>query len=359
MVEIDSETSVPSPISNPDLFDHSVAENEFLSSFNSGRLAHAWLITGPKGIGKATLSHRIARFILTRNYSFDNSSTLFKDNFERGDPQSLAVDITNPVCRRIISGGHPDFLNIERSVDDKTGKLRKEITIDAVRDISLFLTKTPAEGGWRVIIIDNVDELNFNAANAVLKVLEEPPKQALILLVSNNPARLLPTIRSRCRRLSLNLLSNKTIKELLIQNNAKISPENLDQLVDMASGSFGHALELSKEGGFEIYREVNDILNMMPEIDLTRIHQLGDKLNRDKTGKVSEHTFDLINHWLVKVIKDLAKSKISSLDGWFEIWENTGDLFNKTKRLNLDTKQTILSTLIAIKNITGQLEAKQ
>jgi DNA polymerase-3 subunit delta' len=157
----------------------------------------------------------------------------------------------------------------------------------------------------------------------------------------------------------LNLLSAKTIKKLLIQFKPQTSSEDLNQLVQMSDGSAGRAMELLNDGGLEIYREVNDILDMMPKIDITRIHQLGDKLNRDKSGKVSDNTFDLINRWIVMVIKDIAKNKISSLDPWFEVWDNTGDLFYKTQSLNLDKKQAILNTFIAIKNTSDRAGANQ
>ena len=364
MDKLDYESNALPPIANPDLFDHTKAENEFLNAFNSGRLPHAWLITGPKGIGKATFSHRIARFILTRNSSSDNTASLFENNLNPDGSGGLDVDITSPICRRIISGGHPDFLNIERGIDEKTGKLRQAITVkevrndkDESRNIPVFFSKTPSEGGWRVMIVDSADDLNTHAANTLLKVIEEPPERALILLVSNNPARLLPTIRSRCRRLSLNFLSDQTIKELLIKYNPQTTSENLQQLITMAAGSIGLALELSNDGGFEIYKEVNEILNMIPEIDMVRLHRLGDKLNRDKTGDVVRHTYSLISKWLINVIKNVAIKNTGSLDGWLEVWETTGHMINKTESLNLDTKQTILNIFIAIKNISNRVGA--
>ena len=348
----------PSPIANPDLFDHAEAEAEFLDSFKIGRLPHAWLISGPSGVGKATLAFRIARFILTRENLIENSPGLFEDSINKSNPTSLAVDITEPICRRIISGGHADFLRIQRSIDEKTGKKRREITVDEVRGVNSFFSKTPAEGGWRVIVIDSADEMNLNAANAVLKVLEEPPKRALLLLISNNPAKLLPTIRSRCRRLHLNPLRSNTVSRFLRKYDNEITPEDLKQLVELADGSIGQALELSEDGGLDIYREVDIILATLPELDIPRLHQLGDKLNREKSSKVLDHTFDIINRWLIKLIKDLAINRKSSIDPWIEVWENTGSLLNQTKGLNLDPKQSILNTFIAIRNSSNHKKYK-
>ena len=200
MSEIELEAGPPVANANSILLGQAEAEASFLTAFNSGKLPHAWLICGPSGIGKATLAHRITRFVLTHGGPVAEGPGLFGDALPAVEPTSLATDLESPICRRIIAGGHADFLHIQRSEDEKTGKLRKEITVNEVRAVGSFLSKTPAEGGWRVVVIDSADEMNANAANAVLKVLEEPPKRALLLLVSHNPGRLLPTIRSRCRR---------------------------------------------------------------------------------------------------------------------------------------------------------------
>ena len=352
MVEFD--TNPPDSIANPDLFGHSEAEGEFLKSYDKGRLPHAWLISGPAGIGKATLAYRIARFILTRGSSTHETAGLFSEDISKNKPNNLSVDISNPICRRIISGGHPDFLCIKRGIDEKIGKERKEITVGETRNIASFLAKTPSEGGWRVITVDSADDLNTNAANAVLKVLEEPSKRSLLILVSNNPAKLLPTIRSRCRRLVLKPLSKKTIHRFFMKYNPKIPSKDLDQLLEIADGSIGKALGIINDGGLDTYRELNEILTKLPHVDIPRLHFFGDKLNRDKSGKIIEHTFNIINRWLIHAIKQNAINKISSLDPWFQVWENTERLFNKTRRLNLDPKLTILNTFNEIKKATTQ-----
>ena len=345
MNEPNSESGPPLPIANPDLFDQNKAETIFLDAFNACRLSHAWLLSGVAGIGKATLAFRIARFILSSQNSSEEQS-------------NLAIDINDPICRRIVSGGHADFLCIQRSIDEKTNKKRKEITVDEVRGVTSFLSRTPAEGGWRVIVVDNADEMNSNAANAILKILEEPPKRAIFLLVSNNPSKLLPTIRSRCRRLPLNPLRSNTIHETLQQYYPQITHEDLTQLVDLADGSLGRAIDLVQDGGLDIYREVNSILDTLPLLDIPRLHQLGDKLNRAKSDQVFQQTFDIINRWLSKLIKNIALNKESDLDSWIDLWENTGRLINQTKGLNLDPKQAILNTLLAIQDSANHLGPK-
>jgi DNA polymerase III subunit delta' len=345
MNDPNSEIGPPLPIANPDLFDQNKAETIFLDAYNSSRIPHAWLLSGGAGIGKATLAFRIARFILSSPNSPEDRS-------------NLAVDVTNTTSRRIISGGHADFLCIQRGIDEKTKKKRKEITVDEVRGVTSFLSRTPGEGGWRVIVVDSADELNLNAANAILKILEEPPKRVIILLVSNNPSKLLPTIRSRCRRLPLNPLRSNTIRKTLQQYYPQITAEDVTQLVKLTDGSLGRAIELAEDGGLDIYREVSSILDSLPQLDIPRLHQLGDKLNQAKSDQVFQRTFDIINRWLSNIIKELALNKKSNLDTWIDMWENTNRLVNQTRGLNLDPKQAILNTFLAIKNSANHLGPK-
>ena len=175
------------------LFGHDEAERALLETYRSGRLHHAWLISGPAGIGKATLAYRMARFVLA--HPDPRASTVQA-------AKSLAVAADHAVTRRMAAQTHGDLLVIERTVNEKTGKLRQDIQVDDVRRMVGFFGSTAGEGGWRVAIVDAVDELNDQGANALLKMLEEPPRRALLLLVSHSAARVLPTIRSRCRLLA-------------------------------------------------------------------------------------------------------------------------------------------------------------
>src|SRR5215471_8128004 len=173
------------------LFGHSDAEREFLAVYRSGRVPHAWLIAGEPGIGKATLAYRIARFVL----SYPDPS--------HAPPDSLTLDAAHPTVRRVAVNAHPDLLVLERTAGDN-GRMRTVITVDQVRRLVTFFGSTAGEGGWRICIVDSADELKYpEGSNALLKMLEEPPRRSLFLLVSHAPGRLLPTIRSRCRRLAL------------------------------------------------------------------------------------------------------------------------------------------------------------
>ncbi len=171
------------PRENPDLFGHEDAERTFAAAASTGRLHHAWLITGAEGVGKATLAYRLARRLLGGADAVDHPA--------------------NPVFRRVARATHADLLTVEREWDEKRKRQRTEIVVEGARDIAGFLRLTPAEGGWRIVVVDGAEHLNRNAANALLKVLEEPPARAVLLLTCAAPGRLLPTVRSRCRRLPL------------------------------------------------------------------------------------------------------------------------------------------------------------
>src|SRR5476649_1996336 len=190
------------------LFGHAEAESALLESYQSGRIPHAWLIGGPPGIGKATLAYRLARFVLAH-----------------ADPRlpavqkatSLAIDADNPVARRIAAQAQGDLLVLERVINEQTEKLYTVIRVDDVRRAVPFFGSTAGEGGWRITIVDAVDDLQREGANALLKVLEEPPARTLLLLISSAPGRELPTIRSRCRRLLLRPLSADDVARAVAQ----------------------------------------------------------------------------------------------------------------------------------------------
>jgi DNA polymerase-3 subunit delta' len=183
----------PDPRANPILLGHTEAEATILDAMRAGRMHHAWLITGPEGVGKATLAYRFARRLLAGRAAED----------------SLALDPANTVFRRVAAGSHADLKTIERVVNDKTKRMQAQIPVEKVREINGFMSLTPAEGGWRVVVVDGAEELNQASANALLKILEEPPPRAILLLVCAAPGRLLPTIRSRCRRLRLTPLADQ------------------------------------------------------------------------------------------------------------------------------------------------------
>ena len=348
--ELDEFDSI-APRNNALLVGHDAAEAEFLASVESGQLHHAWLICGPRGIGKATLAYRMARHVLARPSAAQAKVGLglFGDDLPDAglSAGSLCFDPGHPVFRRIAAGGHSDFLAVERSVDENTKKRRSEIVVGDVRAIASFLSMTPGEGDWRVVIIDAADEMNGNAANAVLKVLEEPPQQALILLVAHNPSRLLPTVRSRCRSLVLQPLRDPSITDLLMRYAPDVSADDLARLAALADGSIGQALVFARNGGLEIYDAANELFAHLPELDIRALHKLGDKMARDRSGEEFRTLGIILLRWLA----DSAKSAVKSGAGtarWAELWSETNGLFRKAESVNLDRKQITLNAFLAI-----------
>ena len=317
------------PRANPHLFGHAGAELAFAESAEHRRLHHAWLIVGPDGIGKATLAYRFARRLLTTE----------------GAPN----DPANPSFRRVAQATHADLLTIERGFDEKRKRQRTEIVIENARDISSFLRLTPAEGGWRVVVIDGADHLNRNAANAVLKVLEEPPARAILLLTCAAPGRLLPTIRSRCRRLPLRPLQEGDMESVL----GVVLPEHdaatRMRLIALAGGSPGRAVLLAQEGGIAIAGLVDDVLRASPAIPIVRAYDVADKLARSDGGYSTFMT--LLRDRLGVALREAARGRGDRLTAsrplveWIEVWHALGRLQDETERSNLDKRHAIVAGL--------------
>jgi DNA polymerase III subunit delta' len=347
-------TEVPPPRANPLLVGHEAAEAALLGAYRSGRLPHAWLLSGPHGIGKATLAFRFARFILASGAG-------------AAPPQTLAIAPGDPVSRRVASGGHADLLVVERGLDVKRKRLRSEIVVDDTRAIAGFLRLTPAEGAWRVVIVDGADVMNRNAANALLKVLEEPPQKALLLLVSDNPGRILPTIRSRCRKLALRPLPEAAVAEALARFRPDLAAAERAALASLAEGSIGRALELAVAGGLGLYRALLKLIERLPELDVIALHALGDRLARGETEDEFRLAAELLPGWVARMVTAAATGGLSGraplageaeamrrlasrrgLEQWVEVWENLTHLFTLADGVNLDRKQVVLNAFFAL-----------
>src|SRR5258707_10410116 len=231
----EEEIAVRHPRETTDLFGHRAAETALLYAYRSGRIPHAWLIGGAQGIGKATLAYRMARFVLARRNPLAPSVQ---------SAETLGVDPSEPVARQIAAEAHGGLLVLERGLNDR-GVLRTVITVDETRETIPFFGSTAAVEGWRVCIVDTVDELNPNAANALLKILEEPPKQSLFLLVSHAPARVLPTIQSRCRKLALRpLVTSDVVGAAAHAASVGNDDPALSEAAEASEGSVARALTL-------------------------------------------------------------------------------------------------------------------
>lgn len=354
----------PPPRLNPELAGQSQAEQVLIDAFHSGRMAHAWLISGPKGIGKATLAYRFARYILSQP-PVEDGPGLFGEGLPVELPTTLYVDPQSPVSQRIAASGHGDFLAVERGLNDR-GKRRSEIVVDDVRGVGNFLSLTASEGGWRVVIIDSADEMNRNAANAVLKVLEEPPDRALLLLVSHNPGRLLPTIRSRCRKLALRSLQQPEMTSLLANYVPDLSDADGSTLIELSDGSIGRAVDLAEAGGIGLYRDVLELLSTLPDLNIVKLHKLADQLAKAGAENRFDTAMNLLRGILARLLRFCAEGSAANggfndeqpiferlgpaagLDRWLEVWEKVCGLLERAGAVNLDRKQVVLNVFLEI-----------
>jgi DNA polymerase-3 subunit delta' len=351
----------PAPRTNPELLGHEAAESALRRLFAAGRLPHALLLSGPRGIGKATLAFRFARFVLANGGGEGAPGGLFGQT----DAGGLAIAPDSGTFRRVASGGHADLLTVERAYDPRRRRLRGEIIVDNTREIGTFLRLTPAEGGWRVVIVDGADEMNRNAANALLKILEEPPRRALLLLVAHSPGRLLPTIRSRCRRFPLAPLPPAIVRQLLLRHRPDLPEPQAEALTALSGGSIGRALDLAAAGGVELYESVLALLSRQQGIDPVALHAFADRLARGDAEEAYRAVEDLVAQLLARVAGAAAR-RSAGADGtpegavlrrlgerapaarWAELRDEIGRLFARTDALNLDKKQTILGAFFAI-----------
>src|SRR5579864_5732827 len=354
-------TVAPGPRSNPELLGHEAAEDALRRLFEAGRLPHALLLSGPRGIGKATLAFRLARFVLANGGGEGAPGGLFGDPDARG----LAIAPDSGTFRRVASGGHADLLTVERGYDPRRRRLRGEIIVENTREIGTFLRLTPAEGGWRVVIVDGADEMNRNAANALLKILEEPPRRALLLLVAHSPGRLLPTIRSRCRRFPLAPLPPAIVRRLLLRYRPDLPEGQAEALTALSGGSIGRALDLAAAGGIELYQSVLALLSRDGGIDPAALHAFADRLARGEAEEAYRAVEELVAQLLARVAGAAARGTAGAelpresalvqrlgerapAARWAELRDAIGQSFARTDALNLDRKQTILGAFFAI-----------
>jgi DNA polymerase-3 subunit delta' len=363
----------PAAASATRLIGHEAAEKSFVTALDAGRMPHAWLVTGPKGVGKATLAFRMARALLAAPAEAPaEAGGLFGDA-----PQpaaTLDMETTHPVFRRLAELAHSDFRLLRRSLNDK-GKLRSEIVIEDVRAAIDFLRLTPAEGAWRVLIVDAADDLNRNAANALLKILEEPRPRTVLILVSHAPGRLLPTIRSRCRRLTLSPLPEAVMAAELRARAPQLEGEDLNLVAALAEGSLGHALTLVESEAVGLFHEIAGLLVQWPRADTAALHKLADRLSGRGTEQAFEQAAELLEWIGARFLRNAALGTFTAggnvtperfpgeaeltrkwlgaagLDRWLELWEKVERLFARVLSVNLDRRQAWLTAWLALQTV--------
>jgi DNA polymerase-3 subunit delta' len=334
--EGDRLAGAPHPRTRSMLVGHETAQAEVLAAWNAGRLPHAFLIGGPEGIGKATLAYKIARFVLAQP--------------ERCK-KSLDIPADHPAAHQVAALSHPDFLVLRRIAPDEDKKLPTEIKVEEVRKLVKFFGTTAASGGYRVCIIDSLDELNKSGANALLKVLEEPPSRSLFLLISHSPGRLLATIRSRCQRIALRPLATEEVTRALQSLAPEIENLPTEKIADAAAASGGsvrHALSLLMGEGLEVRGMTEKLLAELPSPDGERLHKLGDSL-RDREGF---YIFaETVEDWLAAAAteRSAAPARLARLA---ETWENVRRAGIETDAFGLDRKPFVFKVFSMLADAT-------
>jgi DNA polymerase-3 subunit delta' len=330
---------VPEPRANPALFGHDHAAAALRDSALSGRMHHGWMLTGPRGVGKATLAWRYARWMLA--------------GMPGGTPAGeapLFVPPGDPLFARVAAGAHADLRALAPNAGEKGKKVI--IRVEEVRELTRFLAMTPAEGGWRVVVIEELEAMNEQAQNALLKTLEEPPARAVLVLTASAPDRLLPTIRSRVRRLDLFPLDPAVMDPVLTRWMPEMAAEDRGALARLASGSPGRALALAEGEGLVMAREVEGFLARLPRPDPRELHALADRLASKRDGSAFVTFIDLLRDALATALRRAGRGEGMPpwLEGrglaeWAGLWDMLGRLADETETLNLDRKQAVLTGL--------------
>ena len=333
MSDDDTDRDVLLPRETSVLFGHDDAERTLLDAYKGGRIPHAWLIGGLPGIGKATLAYRLARFVLAHP-----------------DPRmpavqkaaSLAVAADNPVARRMAVQAQGDFLVMERVLNEQTGKLYTVIRVEDVRKAVPFFGSTAGEVGWRIAIVDAIDDMQREGANALLKILEEPPPRALLLLVSDAPGRLLPTIRSRCRRLELRPLSAENVAlSLAAATGRNADDAEVKDAAAAAEGSVARAIGLLEGPALALRQRILELFAQLPDPDPRALHALGDALGGSEPQTLA--TFmDMVNGWLSGRLAGDARPA-REMVRTAEVWEKVNRAARDVETYNLERKPLVFA----------------
>ncbi len=357
--------SVPHPRASAGIDGQDAAAATLRRAWDSGRLPHAWLLTGARGIGKATLAYRFATFVLAG--PANPPGGLLADA-----PAELTPDPNAPAAHQVAAGSHPDLFVLEPGrINPETNKVSHDILAGHVGQAVQFCFMTPAAAPWRVVIVDPADAMNTTAANRLLKVLEEPPRQALLLLISHQPARLLPTIRSRCARLAMPVLAEATVERHLTRFRPELAEADAHALARLAEGSIGRALALASAGGLNLYREMLGLMDAMPRPEPGALHAFAEKLGQGGEAGTFRLGGDLLAWWLARLARAAATGGAPApvvtgeaelmqrlaarapLERWLDLWDKTIRLLNEAEQRSYDRKQVVLTIFLEIEALAG------
>jgi DNA polymerase III subunit delta' len=334
VAEPDQFEGAPHPREQFALFGHREGEEAFLEGLRSGRLHHAWLIGGAQGIGKATLAYRVARTVLDPRKSNDRAIS------------SLDVPADSHVARQVVALSHPNLSVLRRApATDKKGP-SATIPVDAVRRALGMFGSTAADGGYRVCVVDSAEDLTISSANALLKVIEEPPPRSLFLIVSHAPQRILPTIRSRCRRLLLRPLEERDIKGAIASLGSPwtdIPQDVVDQALRYGEGSVRRTLELLDADKVAFIDQVTQLLNGLPKTDTKQVLALAEALARRDADDSYELTLETVQRWVSERLHERAGLGASRLAPLVEVCEKIDRSAREIDVFNLDRRPFILT----------------
>ena len=303
----DKISGAPHPSEAITIFGQDSAQQQFLNAFDRGRLHHAWLLSGPRGVGKATLVWKIAKFLLTTPNA-PSQDGLFGPMTQHAP--NLETPPDHPALPRILAGSEPALCVLRRIYEEKRKRFKQNITVDDVRSLKSFFGLSAADGGARVVIIDAADDMTGNAANALLKMLEEPPKNAFLFLISHQPAALLPTLRSRCRELRLSALSHDMVQQALTQAKIHLSEEQSSLFTRLSAGSAGQAIRLAQLDGDALYSALISTLQTLPSLNQSAALKLAESF----AGQANSERFDLLIDLIDYILGQAAKTSLIPLD---------------------------------------------
>lgn len=346
MSEIDIANIIPR--NNSFLLGFEEEEKFLLDAWKNNTLHNSWLFCGIEGIGKSTLAYKFARFILSADYNK-------KDSYN-----NLDVSENASIFKLVSNNSHPDMKIIERDYTDTDRKkviksikdgeqmsneelkgLKKSafIRIDDVRTINEFLSKRSGNDGWRVVVVDSIDDMNSASANAILKVLEEPPYKTLMLLISHNPNRLLPTIKSRCAKINLKPLPENIVASLLRRYRSNLDEKTVKNLASMSSGSIGKAISYADNDALSVYSRLSAIVYAKEKFVLSEV------LDFCNAYAADDESYDLAQELILKFIAENVK-QTSNLEEFIKSWDEAIKIFSETSSLNLDKKQALMNIIV-------------
>ena len=337
---------------------HDKPQADFLDALNGGRMPHAWLLTGPKGVGKASFAYLAARLVLSKSAASAQSPSLVMSPALESDDAHLLEE-----------GAHPDLFVLKREYNPKTQKFRGDIPVEAARDLKQSFNLSAGRGGWRVAIIDSIDDMNKNGVNALLKLIEEPPEKCLFLIVCHNPGRVLDTIRSRCRMLPFNALDESDLQSIVHARMEGSDPNEVAASAFLAQGSAGYALMLCEAGGFDLYREMIGVLETAPQLDVEKLHGLAGRFGARAAPEQFSIFCFLLSGWLHRYVRFAStrtgfqpvfegeEALVNRLlnDGlgvepFVALWEKVEQDSRAVAALNLDKKQAVLEWMTGFAN---------